>query len=92
MSQGNQIDRAGDDGGEIEDNLEKMAINDSPKAHLKHVHKKPIEIESDISLGDFEIWEQKFSDYIVLTGLNKAPSQTKAAILQGLLLSDIYDN
>ena len=64
-----------DDGG-TEGNLEETAINVRPKAHVNNVHKKPVEMESDISLKDFEIWKRKFSDYLVLTGLNDAPRQT----------------
>ena len=68
-----------------------MAINVRPKAHLKNVHKKPVEMESDISLKDFEIWRRKFSDYLVLTGLNEAPRQTQVATLREFLSSGMYD-
>ena len=68
-----------------------MATNVRPNVHLKNRHKKPVELESDISLKDFEIWKRKFSDYLVLTGLNDAPRQTQVAALRGFLSSDMYD-
>ena len=68
-----------------------MAINVSPKVHLKNIHKKPVELESDISLKDFEIWRRKFSDYVVLTGLNEASRLTQVATLRGFLSSDMWD-
>ena len=58
---------------------------------MKNVHKKPIEMQSDISLKDFEIWKRKFKDYLVLTGLNDAPRETQIATLRGFLSSDMYD-
>ena len=68
-----------------------MAINVRPKAHLKNVHKKPVELESDISLKDFETWRRKFTDYLVLTGLSEASKSTQVATLRGFLSSDMYD-
>jgi len=59
LAQGNQINRADDNIGGTEDNLEETATNVRPKNHLKNVHKKPIEMQSDISLKDFEIWKRK---------------------------------
>ena len=73
LAQGNQINRADDNIGGTEDNLEETATNVRPKNHLKNVHKKPIEMQSDISLKDFEIWKRKFKDYLALTGLKDAP-------------------
>ena len=55
--QGNQTNRAEDNDGEIEGNPDETAVNVRPKARLKNVHKKPIEMQSDISLKDFEIWK-----------------------------------
>ena len=91
LAQGNQINRANDNDGEIEGNPEETAINVRPKAYVMNVLKKPVEIESDISLKNFEIWKRKFSDYQVLTGLNEAPRQTQVATLRGFLSSDMYD-
>ena len=48
-------------------------------------------MESDISLKDFETWKRKFSDYLVLTGLNEAQRETQVATLRGFLSSDMYD-
>ena len=53
VAQGNQINRAEDNDGEIEGNPDETAINVRPKAHPKNVHEKPIEMQSDISLKDF---------------------------------------
>ena len=91
VAQGNQTNRAEDNDGEIEGNPEETAINARPKVHLKNVHKKPVELESDISLKDFETWRRKFSDYLVLTGLNEASKLTQVATLRGFLSSDMYD-
>ena len=68
-----------------------MAIHVRPKAHLKNVHKKPVELESDISLKDFKIWRRKFSDYLDITGLNEASRLTLVATLQGFLSSYMSD-
>ena len=91
LAQSNQRDRAENNDEEIEASPDGVAINVRPKAHLKNVHKKPVEMESDISLKDFEIWKRKFSDYLVLTGLNEAPRLTQVATLRGFLSSDMYD-
>lgn len=91
LARGNQINRANDDDGGIEGNLEETAINVRTKSHVNNVHKKPVEMESDISLKDFEILKRKFSDYLVLTGLNEAQRGTQVATLRGFLSSDMYD-
>ena len=91
LAQVNQTNRSEDHDGEVEGNPDETATNARPKAHLKNVHKKPIEMQSDISLKDFEIWKRKFADYLVLTGLNDAPRQTQIATLRGFLSSDMYD-
>ena len=86
LAQVNQINRAEDNDGEVEGNPDETATNARPKAHLKNVHKKPIEMQSDISLKDFEIWKRKFADYLILTGLNDAPRQTQIATLRGFFI------
>ena len=50
-----------------------------------------MELESDISLKDFETWRRKFSDYLALTGLSEASKLTQVATLRGFLSSDMYD-
>ena len=47
-----------------------MATNARPKAHVKNVRKKTVEMESEINLKDFEMWKLKFSDYLASKGLN----------------------
>ena len=91
LAQVNQTNRAEDHDVEVEGNQDETTTNARPKNHLKNVHKKPIEMQSDISLKDFEIWKRKFKDYLVLTGLNDAPRETQVATLRGFLSSDMYD-
>ena len=90
LAQANQTNGADHDG-EADSNLEETATNVRTRNHLKNVHKKPTEMESDISLKDFETWKRKFKDYLVLTGLNDAPKETQVATLRGFLSSDMYD-
>lgn len=66
------MNRAADNDGVIERNPDETTINIRSKSHLKNVHKKPIEMESDLSLRDFEIRKLKFPDFLVLTGVNEA--------------------
>ena len=56
LCEGNQINRANDNAGETEGNSDETAVNITPNAHVKNVHKKPVDMESDTSLQDFEIW------------------------------------
>ena len=62
LAQGHPRNRTDNNEEEVETNPSGMATNVRPKAHLKNVHKKPAEMESDISLKDFEIWIRNFSD------------------------------
>ena len=58
LAQVNQTNRAEDHDVEVEGNQDETTTNARPKAHLKNVHKKPIKMQSDISLKDFEIWKR----------------------------------
>ena len=64
LAQVNQTNRAEDHDEEVEGNPDETATNARTRPHLKNVHKKPIEMQSDISLKEFEIWKRKFSDYL----------------------------
>ena len=55
LAQGYQRNRTYNNEEEVKKNPDELAINVRPKAHLKNVHKKPVEMESDRSPKDFDI-------------------------------------
>ena len=91
LAEGHQRNEVNGNDEEIETGLVEMATNAPSKAHMKNVHKKPIKMQSDISLKDFKIWKRKFSDYLIKMGLNDAPRQTSIATFRAFLSSDIYN-
>ena len=50
-----------------EEDGHEIATHVRPNAHPKNIHKKPPEMDGDISLKDFEIWKRKFLDYLVIS-------------------------
>ena len=57
LAEGHQRNEVNGNDEEIEIGLVEMATNAPSKAHMKNVHKKPIKMQSDISLKDFKIWK-----------------------------------
>ena len=58
IAQSNQTNRTHNNDVDEGTNPTEMAINVRPKANLKNVHTKTIEMESDISLKDFEFGDE----------------------------------
>ena len=53
----------------------KIPSNATPAPHLSH----------NASLREFVTWKQKFNDYILLTGVDKASNNRQKAVLRSLL-------